>query len=64
MDKFDVKFHFPYATVSTTVSEDKVGHFNTYMRTKTVFHVQEGKVEYTINPDLVTYMEVRPSLPF
>lgn len=58
-DLFDVKFHFPYASVSVEkVSERALGIYQDNIRSGRKFCVRKTHRDYLINPDMLTYMEI------
>lgn len=62
---YDVKFHFPYASVSLdNVSESRVAAWKDAVQNGKVFTANDNNVTYTINPSLLTYMEQRPHRSF
>jgi len=64
-ERYDVKFHLPYASVTVTnVLGWQVEGWKSYLRNNKAFEVQEGAREYVINPAMVTYMEISKHLLF
>lgn len=58
---YDVKFHFPYASISLdNVSDTRVIEWKRAILSGVIFTVNDDSVTYTINPSLLTYMEQRP----
>lgn len=55
----DVKFHFPYTSITLDRVEPwRAEGWQTYVRSGKVFTVSSGLTVYTINPAMLTFMEV------
>jgi hypothetical protein len=64
-DSYEVKFHFPYSSVTTDkVDKADVDLYASNMRRGTPFEVRTDYRDYIINPALVTYVEISAVTPF
>lgn len=62
---YTVKFHFPYATVtSDRVDKADVDLYASNMRRGTTFELRTDFRDYIINPAMVTYVEISAVTPF
>lgn len=60
-----VRFHFPCDSIYVDDVDPLVlNQWRTSVRNGHVFTVQQGKRSYTINPAMLTYVEVSDQLPF
>lgn len=63
--KMDVKIHFPYNSISVdSVPRWQIEHWTKAVEAGKVFTVERGKTTFTVNPALVTHIEVSERLPF
>lgn len=64
-EHYQVKFHFPYAAVSSDkVDKADVDVYASNMRRGVPFELRTDYRDYIINPALVTYVEISAVLPF
>lgn len=63
---YDVRFHFPYATVSTEGTPGLIDAWQADLQNLVTFKVPGayGNTFYIINPNLVTYIEVNEKAVF
>lgn len=62
--KYDIKFHFPYNSISVTADERHMTWWKKKAMAKEPFLVNLGATEFLVNSDMLTFMEIGPALPF